>query len=176
MEYIDTCDEFDNLTGERKLKDLVHKDGDWHRISIIWIANNKGEILLQKRSSKSESKPEMWDVAAAGHLKSGETPHEAALREVGEEIGIEVFPEDLNFICSYKKQTLEKDGAYKNNQHNHLFFVKKDINLELINKQESEVSDVIFISLENIEKHLEKKTMNFAFEINEYKNYYRNLT
>lgn len=175
MEYLDICDEFDKLTGEKKPKDLVHKDGDWHRISIIWIVNEKGEILLQKRSPKSESKPEAWDVAAAGHVKSGETPSEAASREIAEEIGIEVSPEDLKLICSYKKQMLEKDGAYKNNQYNYLFFVKKDIKLELINKGEGEVSDVIFISSESIEKHLENKTMDFAFGVSEYNNYYRSL-
>jgi len=175
MEYLDICDEIGNLTGEKKLKDLVHKDGDWHKIAIIWLVNNKGEFLLQKRSSASISKPDTWDVTVAGHIKSGEDPAQAAVRELAEEIGIESDCQELKFICSYKNQTLENNKTFINNQHTHLFLLNKDVKAEEIIVERSEVSEIRYFTAEEIEQHLENNTMNFAFDKNQYNNYYKGL-
>lgn len=49
MELLDVVDVNNNLIGKTEDKEIIHKKGLWHREVAIWIMNNKGEILLQKK-------------------------------------------------------------------------------------------------------------------------------
>ena len=62
-----------NPTGERKLKSEVHRDGDWHRSSHVWLLSPEGRLLLQRRSEAKVTWPGLWDVSAAGHISAGES-------------------------------------------------------------------------------------------------------
>ena len=55
MEYFDVLDENGNKTGKLKLRNEVHRDGDWHRGVHVWIINSFGELLLQRRSPNKEN-------------------------------------------------------------------------------------------------------------------------
>lgn len=46
-----------------------------------------GRLLLGRRSPQRRSYPDCWDVIG-GHLEAGETPEQALLREVSEEVGL----------------------------------------------------------------------------------------
>ena len=50
----------------------------------------RGEVFLQKRSMKKDTFPGAWDSSASGHLDSGEEYAACALRELREEIGLNV--------------------------------------------------------------------------------------
>lgn len=52
--------------------------------------NDKKELLLQKRSATKKSHPNFWDISGAGHIRAGETVTEGAIRELKEELGVEV--------------------------------------------------------------------------------------
>lgn len=56
------------------------------RFSINVIENLDGELLLLKRSAKTRFGPELWGFVA-GHIETGESPKECAMRELREEIG-----------------------------------------------------------------------------------------
>ncbi len=51
MEYLDVVDENNNLTGKTEERNIIHEKGIWHREVAVWIMNEQGEILLQKRAS-----------------------------------------------------------------------------------------------------------------------------
>ena len=71
--------------------------------TVIWLyrhTKNGIELLWQKRSPKVDRNANMWDVSAGGHMNYGETLIEAVTREAREEIGIEVSPEDLEFVVA----------------------------------------------------------------------------
>jgi isopentenyldiphosphate isomerase len=61
-----------------------------HRAVHILVCNSKGELLLQKRSSSKRIQPGKWDSSVGGHLMPGEAYEEAACREAGEELGIDL--------------------------------------------------------------------------------------
>ena len=64
-----------SLTGEIKPRALVHRDGDLHGASHVFLARLRGErveLLLQKRSAQKDSFPGLYDISAAGHLDPGE--------------------------------------------------------------------------------------------------------
>lgn len=98
MEYLDVLDRDGNLTGEKKSKLDVHKDGDWHKTVHIWIVTPKGELLIQKRSSEMDSYPDLWDISTAGHISAGEDSITSALRETEEELGLKLKAENFNYL------------------------------------------------------------------------------
>ena len=58
--------------------------------------NGEKEILLQLRQNTGYMNG-YWDFSAGGHLEEGETFTEAVIREVKEEIGVDIMPENLHF-------------------------------------------------------------------------------
>jgi len=102
-EYFDVLDEFGNKTGLIKSRTNVHKDGDWHKAVHIWIINNKNEILLQRRCPTKDSDPNMLDISCAGHLIQGDDSITGALRELKEELNLDMELSDLQFITTLKR-------------------------------------------------------------------------
>src|SRR4051794_41083324 len=51
--------------------------------------------LWQLRGADKDSWPSSWDDACAGHVGLGETPRAAAVRELAEELGLDVDPVEL---------------------------------------------------------------------------------
>ena len=59
-------------------------------IAAIILENDKGEFLLALRDNKPGIPfPNHWDLIG-GHVEDGETPEEALVREVKEELDIEL--------------------------------------------------------------------------------------
>ncbi|HEX2969831.1 MAG TPA: NUDIX domain-containing protein [Bacteroidales bacterium] len=78
-------------------------------ISAIIFENDRGEILLYLRDNKPGIPfPDHWDLIG-GHVEEGETPEEALVREVREEIGIDL--KEYTFFRTY--ETIDGD-AYPN--------------------------------------------------------------
>jgi len=77
-------------TGRAKARAAIHLDGDWHLAFHCWILRDAGrQVVLQRRSLRKDTFAGMWDAAAAGHWRVGESAAEAA-REIAEELGLEV--------------------------------------------------------------------------------------
>ena len=66
----------------------------------VLIYNEKGEVLLQKRSDDGA-----WGNPG-GSVEFGETVEEAAVREVYEETGLKIKPEDLKLFKIYSGEKL----------------------------------------------------------------------
>ena len=82
-------------SGTTATKRQAHEKGLWHTSAHIWIYNSEGDIMLQKRSASKDTFPGLWDISVAGHISAGETPLQGALREINEEIGLDVTPDML---------------------------------------------------------------------------------
>ncbi len=89
IEYLDEVDENNRVIGT-KSRPEIHEKALRHRSVHIFIFNTRGELYLQKRSPHKDQYPDHWDSSAAGHTDPGETPLEAAQRELMEELGLEV--------------------------------------------------------------------------------------
>lgn len=68
----------------------VHARGLWHRAVHVLVFNAAGQVFLQKRSHAKDMSPGCWDSSCSGHLDAGEDYDTAAIRELGEEIGLSV--------------------------------------------------------------------------------------
>ena len=88
-EIFDFVNERDEVIGQAPRRE-VHARGWWHRAVHVLVFNARGEVFLQKRSLKKDSAAGKWDSSSAGHLDTGEDYDPAAVRELREELGIEV--------------------------------------------------------------------------------------
>lgn len=101
MELVDVLNARKELIGVTCDRDEVPIGG--YRLSIhIWIINDKGEVLIQQRSSNKKMFPNMWSNTGGAAL-AGETSLETVLRELKEELNIEPNIDNLELIASYKR-------------------------------------------------------------------------
>lgn len=160
MEYLDVVDEDNNLTGKVEERNKIHEKNLWHREVAVWIMNEKGEILLQKRSANKLQGPNKWAICA-GHIDRGEEVESAIVREMEEEIGIKVTIDELEFLCTYKKQNEQ------NYNFQYIYFLKTNFKIEDYTIREEEVSKIKYISIEELEAIVrnEDETVTFAKQI-----------
>ena len=88
-EIFDVVNERDEVIGQRT-RGEVHRLGLRHRAVHVLVFNGRGELFLQKRSLRKDTFPGAWDSSTSGHLDTGEDYDAGAVRELREEIGLEV--------------------------------------------------------------------------------------
>ena len=81
----------------------------------------------------------MWSQTGGG-VDEGETTLQAALRECKEELGIDINPNNMELVLSFKRQFDFVD----------VWLVKQDIDISDIVLQEEEVSDVKWATVDEI--------------------------
>jgi 16S rRNA (adenine1518-N6/adenine1519-N6)-dimethyltransferase len=85
-EYMDIVDEHDEVIG-RDTRARIHARHDIHRGVHVFVVNDAGELLLQRRAQTTRDYPGHWDASAGGQVAAGETYEQAAVRELDEELG-----------------------------------------------------------------------------------------
>ena len=86
----------------KKLNKTVVRGQDWlgadeyHMGSAVFIKDND-DFLIQQRSFKKDIFPGKWSITG-GSAVSGENAKQCAVREVREELGIYLKPQDLKKI------------------------------------------------------------------------------
>jgi isopentenyldiphosphate isomerase len=88
-EVFDVVNERDEVVGQQSRRE-VHRLGLMHRAVHVLVFNAAGQIFLQKRSMKKDRQPGVWDSSASGHVDSGEDYDACAVRELREEIGLQL--------------------------------------------------------------------------------------
>lgn len=84
--------------GEVATREEYHKKGLWLRAVYAFIIDDKGNILLQKRSNNKKLWPNMCDVTVGGHVDAGKFGRQALIREAKEELGIEINDDDIKYL------------------------------------------------------------------------------
>ncbi len=144
MEFLDVVSKKDEVVGSLPKKEMYEKRL-CHRIVHILIFNKKGEMALQLRSKKKSFLPDYWSTAVGGHVQSGETYDQAALREFKEELGIET---KIKFL--YKDLYIDDSRKLKK------FISTFKTTFEgPFQANPEEVEKVEFFSLEKIQKMIE---------------------
>ena len=175
IEYIDVLNEDGSFGGGTKTKEQIHIDGDWHRAVHIWFVNSKNEVLLQRRAKTKVNHPDMWDISVAGHISAGEEPIPSALREIEEEIGITIDPSELHKIGELKAESIQNNGTYINKEINDIFLVRKDIELDQMTKQDSEVDALTYIPISELKKWIQEKNPELVHHEEEFTLFFENL-
>lgn len=153
-EYVVLVNPEDEILGLME-KQQAHINGLLHRAFSVFLFNSKGEMLLQRRSLNKYHSPNQWTNACCSHPKSDETYLEGAKRRLREELGIETeIIEKFHFI--YKADVGQNLWEH---ELDHVFVGNYENEFHL-NKEE--VSEIRYISMENLEKEIAEFPENFT--------------
>lgn len=155
MELIDIVDENNELTGQVEERWTAYEKGLWRRTVSCWIMNEKGEVLLQKRTENKRRNPNKW-AKTGGQVDSGENAEDAIFREVKEELGIEIPKEQIKIIEIRKSDDKNKRFAY-----NFIFVVNYKKEEYILQKEE--VSEVKYFTIEDMEIAKKNNDINYTF-------------
>ena len=95
MELWDIYDKDRNKTGRTMKRGEPMKDGDYHLVVHICIFSSDGKMLIQQRQPFKDGWSNLWDITVGGSSVAGDTSIDAAVREVREEVGIQLSPAEL---------------------------------------------------------------------------------
>lgn len=151
-ENFDVLNELGEFTGEIATRDECHTKGLWHRAVYAFIIDDKGNILLQKRSENKKLWPNMWDVTVGGHVDAGEFGRQALIREVKEELGIEIKDDDVKYLIG--STSINEQGDIINKHYNECYLITKNIDISDIKIQKEEVSEVRYFSKDELLKRI----------------------
>lgn len=143
---VDILDSHGNPTGKTALKSEAHRNALFHPTVHVWLYTVDGELLIQQRSENKETHPLLWDVSVAGHIGAGEEIEHSAIREIEEEIGLKVFPEDLQKIGIFKSVQKHSEELIDCEFH-HVFLCELKVALRNLKKQHNEVAALNLIPL-----------------------------
>ena len=149
MELLDVYDDNGKPTSKvvkRGSGDEVFEKGEHIAVAIIFIQNSKGEFLIQRTSKE---KGGLYS-STGGHVDHGETPDKAIIREVKEEIGIDISKDNVE---SLGFRLVDFPVRF-------LYYLRKDIDLKDLVVDPVEVEKVSYMSPSFIEGIIEKGLMN----------------
>lgn len=145
-ERIDLLDADGKFIGKTAMKSEAHKMGWFHATVHIWFYTIDGKVLLQQRGKDKDTHPLLWDVSVAGHVGAGETIEHSAVREVKEEIGLNIHEEKLEKIGVFKSVHKHHENLTDCEFH-HTFLCELNVPLTHLSQQKSEVEALALVPL-----------------------------
>ena len=148
MELLDVYNEKAEKTGkvvERGAKDDSFEPGERIAVSIIYIENDNNEFLIQKTSKQ---KGGLYS-STGGHVNHNEEPYDAIIREVKEEIGIDISNEKIDYLGYLVVDFLVR----------FVYYLKKNIDLDSLVLDKEEVESVSYMTKEELMDVINKGLM-----------------
>jgi isopentenyldiphosphate isomerase len=108
-------------------REEVHRLGYWHETFHCWFvqkAEDTDYLYLQLRSKTKRDYPNLLDITAAGHLLADETVQDG-VREIKEEVGIDVSFEELLPLGRIEYCVITDDFIDKELAHTYLYIYEK---------------------------------------------------
>lgn len=138
-----------------KTRAAAHCDHDWHWLVFVWAAHldaaGRAHTLLQVRARPGDPYLGSLDAPAAGHVSASETHGQGALREFGEEVGVELNREDLVYLGQHY---LENPAGKCRRVIEHFYLCQRCIDLREVRFNE-EVNGFVEVGLEDFIELLE---------------------
>ncbi|NKE07079.1 bifunctional NUDIX hydrolase family protein/GNAT family N-acetyltransferase [Mesobacillus selenatarsenatis] len=146
MELWNIYDQYRHRTDRVHERGQEMKAGDYHLVVHVWIVNDDGQFLIQRRQPWKIGFPNMWDCSAAGSAVMGDDSEQAAIREVKEEIGI-----DLDIEKGERIFTVRFSQGFDD-----IWLVRQNVAIEELQLQEEEVAEARWASEEEIKEMVKK--------------------
>ncbi len=147
-------DENDNAIGTMG-KMEVHEKAILHRAFSIFIFNDKGEMLLQKRADNKYHSAGLWTNTCCSHPRPGEDTLNAARKRLEEEMGFTTtLSKAFSFI--YKAPF---DNGLTEHEYDHVFIGTHN---GAVQPDPHEVSDYCYQSLREIKDNIQMQPGHFT--------------
>lgn len=154
-EMIILVDDNDREVGTiEKMK--AHVEGKLHRAFSIFVFNNKGEMMLQRRALHKYHSGGLWTNTCCSHPNAGEALGEAVHRRLVQEMG---FDCELKEVKSFLYHA-QLDNNLIEHELDHIFVGYYD-NEPKINKEE--VEEWVWISFDELKKDIKNHPEKFTY-------------
>lgn len=141
-EMWDLYDRNRNMLDRKVERGTKLNDDEYHLVSNAWIRNSKGKFLISQRV-EWKSHPLVWECTG-GSVIMGEDTYQGAIREVKEELGIDVSNVPYAFVGTTTRY-------YKNCPDIlDVYIFEIDISIEKVTFQKEEVNDVKWATKDEI--------------------------
>lgn len=161
MEKIVIVDENDKVIGYKERNSA--KLENIYRVSALWIANSREEILLAQRSLNKDKHPGRWGPAVAGTVEEGEDYDDNIVKETEEEIG-------LAGIKPIKASKLRVRGEY--NFFVQWYFLREDRAASEFKIDSKEVKRVEWFAKDGLLSRVRADPKRFIPHMEDYVEYY----
>lgn len=154
VEYVPDAEIWDLYDENRELLGKDHVRGEqlpidgYHLVVHVWIRNSKGEYLIAQRSANRQTYPLMWECVDGSVIK-GEDSLQGALREVKEEVGVDLLPKKGHVILSDIKKI---EFGKVVNKIVDIWLFKYDGEVDLSNATTDEVAQVAWMDRSQIKE------------------------
>ncbi len=142
MELWDIYDKDRQKTGRTHERGKPMRESDYHTVIHVWIVNDSGEFLIQKRQPWKEGWPDMWDGSVAGSAVVGDSSRDAAIRETKEELGIDLDMSTAEILFTVKGLSRFDD----------IWLVRQNVDIRDLKLQYEEVADAKWVSEKEIKQ------------------------
>jgi isopentenyl-diphosphate delta-isomerase len=150
----------------RAEKRAVHVAGLLHRAFSIFLVNDDGELLLQRRSRRKYHSAGLWANSCCGHPRPGEATLQAAHRRLGEELGATA---SLRYAFRARYCTALPNGLVEN-ELVYVFFGHATSGFAL---NPDEASGVRWMTLASLQRDIARHPRRYAYWLRYYmKNHY----
>lgn len=161
-EAVIAVDELDNETGMASKVAAHYTAGQLHRAFSVLLFNQENKLLLQKRASHKVTFPNVWANSCCSHPLYSESERDltdamgvkrAAIRKLHQELGIDpnsISTDDFHFITKMM-YSARMNHEWIEREIDHILIIKADVELNI---NENEVSDVKWVSEEELESML----------------------
>lgn len=141
MEIFDIYDSSGRVTGRTAVKGTACTGDDYYLGVHVYIYNEKGQFLIQKRAENKAFMPGEWEILLE-HTIASENGIDTAVRGVREELGLSYGQEKFKFIA----RIIRRDF----NHITDVFFLEANIDIDHVNIQTQELSQLKWISKEEM--------------------------
>ena len=159
-EYWDIYDENRKKTGKIVERGVYEfEPGEYHIVVTGIILNSKNEILITKRAEHKKFGL-MWECNG-GSVLAGETSLQGVIRELKEEVGVELKKREAIFLKEVK-------GGKKYPNFKDLWLFRRDVKKEEITFPDGEATDYKWVTIDEFMKMYNNKeivpTVDFGVE------------
>ncbi|GAA1721926.1 isopentenyl-diphosphate Delta-isomerase [Streptomyces yatensis] len=121
--------------------------GKLHRAFSVFLFDDRGRLLLQRRALGKYHSPGVWSNTCCGHPYPGEPPFVAAARRTGEELG--VAPALLREAGTVRYNHPDPASGLVEQEYNHLF---AGLVRATPRPDPEEIGEVAFVTPDELEK------------------------
>jgi len=144
-EMLDVVDCRNKVIGKER-RSVIHEKLLRHRAVLLFVMDEKGRILLGRRSKEKEEYPDCWSFPVAGHVKAGESADDTIRRETMEESGLRIGAEFVKLLPA------ERESG---NHFSYIYITRIKDPLNALKLDKRETSRLALWSKKDVEKRLE---------------------
>ena len=154
-EMLIVVDENDNIIDYKSKIECHQGDGILHRAFSLFIFNDQGQLILQKRSDQKLLWPLYWSNSCCSHPRKGEILETATHRRLEQELGLD---SDLIYLYIFQYQENFKQIGSENELC--AVFIGKSNNPVEVN--ETEIAEWRYIDPDELTREVADQPENFT--------------